>query len=119
VFQSGTVKVEGKITGLGINTTQTLMTANLTGFNKDSSGYLYGFNTNNIVCNPAILAYQGCTTAESIYIALFSSQKSLTKSWSTKGVALTSIPVPAAVWLFGSGLVGLAGVARRKKKVAA
>lgn len=25
------------------------------------------------------------------------------------------IPVPAAVWLFGSGLIGLAGVARRKK----
>ncbi|NOR25951.1 MAG: VPLPA-CTERM sorting domain-containing protein, partial [Desulforhopalus sp.] len=24
-------------------------------------------------------------------------------------------PVPAAVWLFGSGLIGLIGVARRKK----
>jgi hypothetical protein len=27
------------------------------------------------------------------------------------------IPVPAAVWLFGSGLLGLVGVARRKAKV--
>jgi len=27
----------------------------------------------------------------------------------------SAIPVPAAVWLFGSGLVGLAGVARRRK----
>lgn len=27
----------------------------------------------------------------------------------------TVVPVPAAVWLFGSGLLGLAGVARRKK----
>lgn len=27
------------------------------------------------------------------------------------------IPVPAAAWLFGSGLLGLAGVARRKKAV--
>jgi hypothetical protein len=27
-----------------------------------------------------------------------------------------AIPVPAAVWLFGSGLLGLVGVARRKKK---
>ena len=26
------------------------------------------------------------------------------------------IPVPAAVWLFGSGLLGLVGVARRRKK---
>ncbi|MGB5396709.1 MAG: VPLPA-CTERM sorting domain-containing protein [Gammaproteobacteria bacterium] len=25
------------------------------------------------------------------------------------------MPVPAAVWLFGSGLMGLVGLARRKK----
>ena len=25
------------------------------------------------------------------------------------------VPVPAAVWLFGSGLLGLLGVARRRK----
>jgi hypothetical protein len=25
------------------------------------------------------------------------------------------VPVPAAAWLFGSGLIGLVGVARRKK----
>jgi hypothetical protein len=31
-------------------------------------------------------------------------------------VSLTAVPVPAAVWLFGSGLVGLVGVARRKAK---
>ena len=30
--------------------------------------------------------------------------------------APAAVPVPAAVWLFGSGLVGLVGVARRKKK---
>ena len=29
--------------------------------------------------------------------------------------ALSSVPIPAAVWLFGSGLLGLVGVARRKK----
>lgn len=28
---------------------------------------------------------------------------------------MTPVPVPAAVWLFGSGLLGLVGVARRKK----
>jgi len=31
------------------------------------------------------------------------------------GSVTPHIPVPAAVWLFGSGLVGLVGVARRKK----
>ena len=28
---------------------------------------------------------------------------------------VTAVPVPAAVWLFGSGLLGLAGIARRKR----
>lgn len=28
---------------------------------------------------------------------------------------VSNVPVPAAVWLFGSGLLGLVGVARRKK----
>lgn len=29
--------------------------------------------------------------------------------------SVPAVPVPAAVWLFGSGLIGLVGVARRKK----
>jgi hypothetical protein len=28
--------------------------------------------------------------------------------------SVSTVPVPAAVWLFGSGLLGLVGVARRK-----
>jgi hypothetical protein len=28
---------------------------------------------------------------------------------------VTTVPVPAAVWLFGSGLLGLVGMVRRKK----
>jgi len=30
------------------------------------------------------------------------------------GVTVSAVPVPAAVWLFGSGLLGLVGIARRK-----
>ena len=30
-------------------------------------------------------------------------------------VSVNAVPLPAAVWLFGSGLIGLMGVARRKK----
>lgn len=29
---------------------------------------------------------------------------------------MTVVPIPAAVWLFGSGLLGLLGMAGRKKK---
>ncbi len=34
---------------------------------------------------------------------------------SITGTPLSSIPIPSAVWLFGSGLISLIGVARRKK----
>jgi hypothetical protein len=44
----------------------------------------------------------------------------VTKSgWNIENVAMDVqvVPVPAAVWLFGSGLIGLVGIARRKNSV--
>lgn len=35
----------------------------------------------------------------------------------TYNVQLAAVPIPAAVWLFGSGLLGLIGIARRKTTV--
>ena len=34
----------------------------------------------------------------------------------TDACQVAAVPVPAAVWLFGSGLLGLVGIARRKKR---
>ena len=43
-----------------------------------------------------------------------------TKSWENNNVAGTAvIPVPAAVWLLGSGLIGLFGASKRKKNLLA
>ena len=36
-------------------------------------------------------------------------------AWAVWSKSPSTIPVPAAVWLFGSGLIGLIGVARHKK----
>lgn len=33
-------------------------------------------------------------------------------------VTVNAVPVPAAVWLFGSGLIGLVGISRRKPQLA-
>ncbi len=30
-------------------------------------------------------------------------------------IKLSAVPIPAAIWLFGSGLIGLIGIARRKR----
>lgn len=35
--------------------------------------------------------------------------------WLYQGIGVSAVPIPAAVWFFGSGLLGLAGMARRKK----
>lgn len=37
-----------------------------------------------------------------------------TSSFNSYSLDITAVPVPAAVWLFGTGLIGLVGVARRK-----
>ena len=43
---------------------------------------------------------------------------SLTTLFSLNGLTVSSVPVPAAAWLFGSGLLGLSGFARRRKRAA-
>ncbi len=35
--------------------------------------------------------------------------------WDVDSFTVSAVPVPAAVWLFGSGLLGLLGVSRRKR----
>lgn len=63
--------------------------------------------------------------AESTYnlACLTAAEVVYTAEWATLGQELSHIsfydtgevPLPAAVWLFGSGLLGMAGIARRKK----
>ena len=70
-------------------------------------------------------------TVEFLAVGLGSSNLALTEStgnpWASDGspigptfttngsITVSSVPIPAAAWLFGSGFVGLIGIARRKK----
>jgi len=110
---SGKIKISGNIDSLGIK--GTLMTADLEG-SWGVDGTLIGFNTMNIQCNEAIDAYVGgCTTNEVIYLNLLDAigPDAGARKIKTAGIAVTSVPLPAAAWLFGSGLLGLIGVTRR------
>lgn len=61
--------------------------------------------------------YLASTPADfSSYFNGFDDGAFLYGEWQTT-VTLTPVPVPAAVWLFGSGLVGLLGIARRRQRV--
>jgi hypothetical protein len=65
---------------------------------------LYGFTGN------------GSTATTQSYVlgtATFSSTGTLTITGNSGGT--TPVPVPAALWLFGSGVLGLVGVSRRRK----
>ena len=44
----------------------------------------------------------------------FSAESTTSYSMTATAAGIPAVPVPAAIWLFGSGLIGLIGVARRK-----
>jgi hypothetical protein len=122
-FLEGTLKIKGKVdTPLG-KAKGTLMTATLTSFAFNSDfdnglgGSLLGFNTTDIVCNSIIDEWVGgCTLNESVYINLDEYGFAPTvKNYKSRGLSVATIPVPAAVWLFGSGLIALVGMTRRRK----
>ena len=62
------------------------------------------------------LSNYGVTAFDGVSLDLLRIDLTNETSTSFDNIALTSaVPVPAAVWLFSSGLLGLVGMARRKK----
>jgi len=94
--------------------TETFNAANDTGFST-------GSGPNITLANLALTDFDflantginGAAADFSSYFAEFDDFDGLYGEWRTN-IEITAVPVPAAVWLFGSGLIGLVGVARRK-----
>ncbi|MAT65100.1 MAG: hypothetical protein CMN57_05610 [Gammaproteobacteria bacterium] len=49
------------------------------------------------------------------YFTYFTGADGLYGEWDGASFTTSPVPVPAAVWLFGSGLLGLVGLARRRR----
>jgi hypothetical protein len=116
----GSVKVQGKIEPLlGGKAEKFSMTANLAGtFDVSNDDTLWAFDTSDIVCKGLENVLPGtCTNAEVVYLNLLEAiGPTVGSNVSTAGRALTSVPLPAAAWLFGSGLMGLLVVSRRRSQ---
>jgi hypothetical protein len=71
-------------------------------------------NIPDSVCNPVIATVDGgCTINEAVYFT--GRFAPMVKNFRADGrSSVAAVPIPAAVLLFGSGLLGLVGVALRK-----
>jgi hypothetical protein len=117
---SGALKISGKIPDLG----KFKVSADLKGeWDASEDGTFWGFNTTNIACSGALESLVDCATDGVIYLNLLETIGPDTgaNKISTSGLALTSvavpvtIPVPATVWLFFSGLFGLVAISRHRR----
>jgi hypothetical protein len=117
-FTNGTLSTTGTLTAQqagGVNgsfVNQTGKTANI-----GSAADLYYFSRNNAGTGAAAtgltLLYANATAAASIILAANGDV-----TYTLAGAPVSAIPVPAAAWLLGSGLLGIGGMIRRRKAAA-
>lgn len=120
-FTGGNLQIKGKIPSLGVNTSTSLWKTSLTDFGFDinpfdGSPVALGFETSG---HSGWAAQFSGGAPESVYLLSPDLSSLAVNLFSHKGVsasinatALTTVPVPAAAWLLGSGLIALFGMRR-------
>jgi hypothetical protein len=58
---------------------------------------------------------QSQTLSTTLAFSVFMQEGDVVDMFAEGGAEVSAIPIPAAAWLFGSGLIGLVGISRRKK----
>jgi hypothetical protein len=67
----------------------------------------------NAAVTPSLGNFSG-TSTPNIWVDQFGVDE-VVPTYTPGSVQISAVPVPAAVWLFGSGLIGLVGIARRRR----
>lgn len=70
---------------------------------------------NSFAGYPFLLRADGIRIIEALDFSLYSDTSNVPVGMLDGVADLSAVPVPPAVWLFGSGLIGLVGVARRRR----
>ena len=113
---TGSLTIQGSVADLSISN-QTLLTGTIADFFASDQGELSFFQAGGYsVLSTDLLSTIGLSGTGFEYLAYNIESNSLGQVINTGVVNTTSVvPLPAAAWLFGSAILGLLGVARRKK----
>jgi hypothetical protein len=84
-------------------------------FSPTGAGYMFMAGSDYWCLDTGIATCTGVGVGEHIGFPDYGGNVAQTTTYSSSTVIATVVPVPAAVWLFGSGLACLIGAARRNK----
>ena len=123
-LSGGSLSIGGTVASLGFNS-GTLLTGTLTAFGfPDAGGDPFEFLF-DVTGGDAAALYGGGSVPAGVILSgtgfggNFTSDFDNLSSGTGTGIAVANVgtvPVPAALWLFGSGLLGLTGLARRRDR---
>ena len=95
---------------IDFNTMTADMTSMFANWNSNPPDYIGEFNVGGIANVVALDAYSW-----ELSWSHLQTDGPFTGFTTEMTMVVSQVPIPAAVWLFGSGLIGLMGLARRKK----